>query len=115
MKQLILSISLIGILWADGGFIPPPGNVEIYSADQVALIKILPGAEELSILVKAHWVQNYGGFAWVVPLPALPQVDQVEVHMVIQYSWAGNTTISSVTTRSVSLKPYSFKLTRLIR
>lgn len=85
MKQLILSISLIGILWADGGFIPPPGNVEIYSADQVALIKILPGAEELSILVKSQWVNyggfDYAGFAWVIPVPALPEIEQLDTEL----------------------------------
>jgi hypothetical protein len=81
MKRLILLIIFIGLLWADGGFIPPPGNVEIYGADQIAVIKILPGVEELSILVKAQWVQNYEGFAWIIPLPNLPEIDEIDTEL----------------------------------
>jgi hypothetical protein len=78
---LILLSILIGLIWADGGFIPPPGNVEIYSSDQVAVIKIIPNGEELSILVKAQWVQNYEGFAWIIPTPGLPEIDEIDTEL----------------------------------
>jgi hypothetical protein len=81
VKKLILLSTIIGLIWADGGFIPPPGNVEIYSADQVAVIKIIPNGEELSILVKAQWVQNYEGFAWIIPMPDLPEIHEIDTEL----------------------------------
>jgi hypothetical protein len=81
MKKYILPLILIHLLWADGGFIPPPGNMEIYSADQVAIIKILRDREELSILVKAEWVQDYEGFAWIIPMPDQPDIDVIDTEL----------------------------------
>ena len=81
MKTLILLTTIIGLIRADGGFIPPPGNVELYSADQVAVIKIIPNGEELSILVKAQWVQTYEGFAWIIPMPDLPEIHEIDTEL----------------------------------
>ncbi|MGD8979860.1 MAG: DUF2330 domain-containing protein [candidate division WOR-3 bacterium] len=85
MKKSIIALVFVSLLGADGGFIPPPGNVEIYSADQVAVIKILPGIEELSILVKSEWIDqgggDYGGFAWVIPLPNIPEIGQLDAEL----------------------------------
>ena len=85
MKKLTITLVFFSLLWADGGFIPPPGNAEIYSADQVAVIKILPGIEELSILVKSFWIDqgggDYGGFAWVIPLPHIPEIGQLDAEL----------------------------------
>ncbi|GAH98907.1 unnamed protein product, partial [marine sediment metagenome] len=49
MKKLSLLVIFINLIWADGGIMPPQGDYEIYSSDQVAIIKILPDSEELSI------------------------------------------------------------------
>ncbi len=81
MKKLIILSIFVCLARTDGGFIPPPGNVEIYSADQVAVIKITPSGEELSILVKAQWVQDYAGFAWIIPMPSLPQIDEIDTEL----------------------------------
>jgi len=81
MKKILLLIIFISLIWADGGMMPPQGDYEIYSSDQVAIIKILPDSEELSILVKAHYVNDYNGFAWVIPLPSQPQVSEVDVEL----------------------------------
>lgn len=85
MKYVLLSLILINFVWADGGVIPPSpgpqGDYEIYSSDQVAIIKILPDSEELSILVKTSWLDDYNGFAWIVPLPSLPEVSEVDVEL----------------------------------
>ena len=85
MKYLLPLIILINLAWTDGGVLPPSsgptGDYEIYSSDQVAIIKILPDSEELSILVKTQWFDNYNGFAWIVPLPALPEVSEVDIDL----------------------------------
>jgi hypothetical protein len=81
MKKILLLIIFISLIWADGGMMPPQGDYEIYSSDQVAIIKILPDSEELSILVKAHYVNDYNGFAWVIPLPSQPQVSEVDIEL----------------------------------
>lgn len=85
MKYLLPLLILINLVWTDGGVLPPSsgptGDYEIYSSDQVAIIKILPDSEELSILVKTHWFDNYNGFAWIVPLPALPTVSEVNIDL----------------------------------
>lgn len=81
MKKLSLLAIFMRLIWADGGMIPPQGDYEIYSSDQVAIIKVLPDSEELSILVKAYWVNDYNGFAWIIPLPYQPQVSEVDVEL----------------------------------
>lgn len=81
MKRLLLLAVFFNLFWADGGIMPPQGDYEIYGSHQVAVIKVLPGAEELSILVKAHWVNEYNGFAWVIPLPSEPQISEVDVDL----------------------------------
>ena len=84
MKSIIrLNIFLIGILWADGGFIPPSGGYEISSADQAAIIRILPDGEELMILARAHPDAAYQGFAWVIPLPSRPLIEEVDVQLFV--------------------------------
>ncbi len=85
MKKLLLLLVIGYMLWADGGMIPAQ-NDEIYGEDQVAIIKILPDSEELSILVKFNQVTENQGFAWVIPLPALPEVDGVEESLFINLS-----------------------------
>jgi hypothetical protein len=77
VKKLSFLIIIITLIWADGSMIPPPYH-EIYSADQVALIKILPDSEELSILVKFSYKVDYDGFAWVIPFPSLPSIGEID-------------------------------------
>lgn len=82
----LLSLTFVGcVLWADGGIIPPPDH-EIYGKDQVAVIKISPDSEELSILVKFSAAADYQGFAWIVPLPALPEVSGASESLFINLS-----------------------------
>ncbi len=76
MKKILGGLIITAILWADGGIIPPMYN-EIYGEDQVALIRVLPDSEELSILVKFNWVTDYNGFAWVVPFPSQPSSSEI--------------------------------------
>ncbi|UCC12680.1 MAG: DUF2330 domain-containing protein, partial [candidate division WOR-3 bacterium] len=78
MKKYLLFITAIGLLWSDGSIWPPVGEYEIYSSSQVAVLKKIPGGEELSILVKAVWTHDYDGFAWIVPIPSEPQVEEVD-------------------------------------
>ncbi|MEO0106405.1 MAG: DUF2330 domain-containing protein [candidate division WOR-3 bacterium] len=85
MKKLFLILIISTLLWADGGIIPPLYN-EIYGKDQVAIIKILPDSEELSILVKVAWTTDYNGFAWVVPFPSLPVVREINDSLFINLS-----------------------------
>ncbi|OGC42488.1 hypothetical protein A2Y85_04805 [candidate division WOR-3 bacterium RBG_13_43_14] len=79
MKLIFAITTLVVIAWADGGMVPPTGDYEIYSLDQVAIIKLRPDTQELSILAKAYWNNEYYGFAWIIPLPNLPSVNSVEV------------------------------------
>ncbi|MGQ9702443.1 MAG: DUF2330 domain-containing protein [bacterium] len=84
--RIFLALTFIGcMLWADGGIIPPQDH-EIYGEDQVAVIKILPGSEELSILVKFSAADDYQGFAWIVPLPALPEIGGMNESLFINLS-----------------------------
>ncbi|MEO0095695.1 MAG: DUF2330 domain-containing protein [candidate division WOR-3 bacterium] len=85
MKQIFLIMIISTTLWADGGIIPPMYN-EIYGQDQVAIIKVLPDSEELSILVKVAWATDYNGFAWVVPFPSLPSVSEINDSLFINLS-----------------------------
>lgn len=84
--KCFLSLTFIGsMLWADGGIIPPQYH-KIYGEDQVAVIKILPDSEELSILVKFSATDDYQGFAWIVPLPALPEIGGMSESLFINLS-----------------------------
>jgi len=85
MRKLLLPTIIVSLIWADGGIIPPQ-NHEIYGEDQVALIKILPDSEELSILVKLGYTVYYNGAAWVVPLPSLPEVSEVDESLFVNLS-----------------------------
>ncbi|MGB9721273.1 MAG: DUF2330 domain-containing protein [bacterium] len=90
MKRLFLIIIVSTTLWADGGIIPPIYH-EIYGEDQVAVIKVLPDSEELSILVKFNWDTDYNGFAWVVPFLTQPSVSEVDDSLFINLSALSST------------------------
>ncbi len=85
MNRIWLLLLVACFLWADGGMIPPIDH-EIYGADQVAVIKILPDSEELSILAKFDYTYEYNGFAWVVPLPSLPSIYEISESLFINLS-----------------------------
>lgn len=78
MKKYLLFIAALSLLWSDGSLWPPVGDYEIYSSSQVAVLKKIPDGQELSILVKAVWSHDYNGFAWIVPIPSEPQVEEVD-------------------------------------
>uniref|UniRef100_A0A7C4TAZ1 DUF2330 domain-containing protein n=1 Tax=candidate division WOR-3 bacterium TaxID=2052148 RepID=A0A7C4TAZ1_UNCW3 len=90
MKKLFLPAIIITLIWADGGVVPPIYH-EIYGADQVSVIKILPDSEELSILVKFGWTVDYYGFAWVVPFPSLPSIREIDDSLFIDLSKLSST------------------------
>jgi len=77
MKKTIFFLLIVCFkIFGDGVMIPPTNyNYEIYGSGQIALVKHYGSIEELSILAKL----NYGnqGFAWVVPLPSTPEIDEV--------------------------------------
>jgi hypothetical protein len=83
MMKYLLPIIICGLCWADGGMWPPQGDYEIFSSDQVAIIKKTSTGEELSILVKAQWSYGdaFNGFAWIVPLPSPPQIEEVNTEL----------------------------------
>ncbi len=78
MKKYLLFITALSLLWSDGSLWPPVGDYEVYSSSQVAVLKKIPDGEELSILVKVVWSHYYSGFAWIVPLPSGPQVQEID-------------------------------------
>jgi hypothetical protein len=80
MKNLlIIALAVAGAVTAraDGGFLPFPGH-EIWEPGQTALIAYdeASGAESLSILPR--FSGEPADFAWIVPVPALPQVTAAE-------------------------------------
>ncbi len=81
MKKTVFLILIICImLFGDGAMIPPTNyDYEINSQGQIALIKHYGSIEELSILAKIY----YGGegFAWIVPLPSTPEIDEVSTDL----------------------------------
>jgi hypothetical protein len=66
------------VFFADGVYIPPPES-EIYSTNQIAVIKYQKGIEHLVILVKVHTEAD--DFGWIVPLPSEPVVKEADVEM----------------------------------
>jgi hypothetical protein len=79
MKKIIPFLLIVFLkVFADGAIIPPANyNQEIYSSDQIAVIKHFEGVEELTVLVKTSYYYSYQSFAWVIPLPSSPQVSEV--------------------------------------
>jgi hypothetical protein len=77
MKKTIFLILIFCFkIFGDGAMIPPTNyNYEINGRGQIALIKHYGNIEELSILAKLFYVSQ--GFAWVVPLPSTPEIDEV--------------------------------------
>ncbi len=90
MKRFFLPTIIVSLIWADGGVVPPIYH-EIYGADQVAVIKVLPDSEELSILVKFGYTVDYYGFAWVVPFPSLPSISEIDDSLFINLSRLSST------------------------
>ncbi len=77
MKRTIFFLLILCIrIFGDGAMIPSTNyNYEINGRGQIALIKHYGNIEELSILAKLNYVSQ--GFAWVVPLPATPEIEEV--------------------------------------
>jgi Uncharacterized protein conserved in bacteria (DUF2330) len=79
MKKTILFLFITFIMvFADGAIIPSSSS-EIYSSDQIALIKYFEGVEELSLLVKTYYI--YQSAAWIIPLPASPAISEVNTDL----------------------------------
>ncbi|MGD9546540.1 MAG: DUF2330 domain-containing protein [Candidatus Krumholzibacteriia bacterium] len=88
--RIILVACLAGLLGAsvgedaraDGMYVAPWGY-EIYEPAQLAFIRYDAGAEteELSIMPKFHGEPT--DFAWVVPIPALPEVSEADPQLFV--------------------------------
>lgn len=96
MKRALLFLgmtALAGVLWADGGFFPPPGSV-IWEPSQQAVIEYQASEEILHLLVTVDNDQNEG-FGWIVPLPSIPAVEEDSMDLFDQIeemcrpSWGG--------------------------
>jgi len=74
MRLLALILALTGVLYADGAIFVP-GQEQIQENAQVAIIKHITGQEELTIAT-AFYTRS-SDVAWVIPVPALPNVDTV--------------------------------------
>lgn len=81
MRWIFLLFVLVpSTILADGGLFPgippiPPPEIEIWEPNQLAILKHSEGFEELSIVVKFEG--NVNDFAWVIPAPSQPSVDDV--------------------------------------
>jgi len=63
--------------WADGGFFRPRESpADIYEPEQKAFIWYKDGVEDL--VLQASYQGAVSDFAWVVPVPAQPEVDKVD-------------------------------------
>ncbi len=59
-------------VWADGGFFPPQHPME--EPEQMALLSWQDGQE--TMLLQVSFAGQDPDFAWLVPLPAEPQVEE---------------------------------------
>lgn len=66
------------MVFADGAIIPS-SDYEIYSSDQIAVVKHFEGVEELNLLVKTYYL--YQSAAWIIPLPAAPAISEVDTDL----------------------------------
>ncbi len=71
---VFLFLMAAGTSWADGGFLGKRGDIA--EPDQKAVILFSGGVEDLIIQVQYEGAVN--DFAWLVPLPAKPEVSVVE-------------------------------------
>lgn len=77
---LLLFAACSGPAQADGGFMPPFG-LDIYEPGQTAFIRYdsATATESLSILPRYYGPPT--DFAWIVPVPALPEVAEADVNL----------------------------------
>jgi hypothetical protein len=70
----VLALVVAGLAFGDGGMVPDPeGMIREYG--QVALLSHFEGREQLALA--SSYTGNADRFAWIVPLPAEPEVDSV--------------------------------------
>ncbi len=75
MKKLILSIVLVSLSYACGLFISTDQSSSPASVgNSVALIELAQNYEELSFYVHVEYYDGDENFAWLIPLPAMPEV-----------------------------------------
>lgn len=76
MFRLLVAVLICsGVALADGGFVPDSDG-SIHEYGQVAAISYFDGREQLVLVASYHQSQT-DSFAWIVPLPAVPEVDSV--------------------------------------
>lgn len=76
--SFLLFLAIPQVLFADGGFIPPP-DWEIWGSNQVATLMHSASFEELSVIVRFEG--NTSDFAWIIPVPSEPAVDSVSLEV----------------------------------
>ena len=89
-KFLILSIATLvfilvvsSVTWADGGFFPPAGK-DITEPSQIAAIFCSDGQEDL--IIQVSYEGDVEDFAWVVPVPSLPEIEAESFEIFIELS-----------------------------
>jgi len=76
MKRVLIILGVIGaagMLLADGGVFPPPGN-SIKEPEQHAILEYDGSTEVLHLLVNVSDVSS--SFGWIVPLPSQPGIEE---------------------------------------
>lgn len=79
-KILILFFTIFILVHADGLVVQTDSLYQIYSRNQMALIRYSDSTEELVLLVKTDYSYN-NDIAWIVPLPNLPQLSMTDLSL----------------------------------
>lgn len=81
MRFAIVLLAAAGAALADGGMVAPP-DVAIAEFGQVAIIRHQEGIEQLS--VASSFRSEASDFAWILPLPAEPEVDSFNMELLYE-------------------------------
>lgn len=71
---LIFVFLLVATALADGGYFPPPDYPQMYEPTQEAIV--LHNGYRETLIIKPSFSGDAGAFAWVVPVPAYPEVTE---------------------------------------
>jgi len=80
---LMLGLLVPSVAWADGCFFPPIGK-DITEPSQIAAIFYSDGQEDL--IIQVSYEGDVEDFAWVVPVPSLPEIKAVNFELFIDLS-----------------------------
>ena len=92
--SLVLLIAPGTFIRADGGFIPPNLEKDVFQPHQKAVILYRDGTEDL--IIKTTYVGDLDDFAWVIPVPAVPTIDEQSQDLDFIFSDLSTLTFSDV-------------------